>query len=320
MVQIRPASVQRSDPVERLTLPSRVFFTKFSRFPNSSNLLALGHSSSVTIAQCCFAEETSNNEFQWSVVKEIHHDTRVQAIAWSPKTNLMMSPKIIEFATSGTDHKVRLFTSDGDSVQVKVMKGHSDYVNSLVFEPEAGDQILTGSDDHTVKLWEDGECVSTLYFKSPVMSVAWHSEEVGKVLIGQKSGVISLYNSVTLQPIMSLDCGITPLLSVDWSEANSLHVSAVVSSEMVMFDMSSPSQPLLSRTVHSDGARFVSSTDSLVATAGKPGNCVKVWHGKSGVQLLSNEMVVVGGLSWHHKLPYLAVGGDRDVQLYKISY
>ena len=111
------------------------------------------------------------------------------------------------------------------------------------------------------------------------MSVAWHSEEVGKVLIGQKSGVISLYNSVTLQPIMSLDCGITPLLSVDWSEANSLHVSAVVSSEMVMFDMSSPSQPLLSRTVHSDGARFVSSTDSLVATAGKPGNCVKVRDG-----------------------------------------
>ena len=47
---------------------------------------------------------------------------------------------------------------------------------------------------------------------------------------------------------------------------------------------------------------------------------LKVWHGKSGVQLLSNEMVVVGGLSWHHKLPYLAVGGDRDVQLYKISY
>lgn len=322
MVQIRSSNVQRSDPVERLILPSRVFCTVFSPFPNSSNLLAVGLQSSITIGQCSFTEETTNTEFQWSIVKEIHHDTRVQTLAWSPKTNLMMSPKIMEFASSGTDHKVRLFTSDGDSfVQVKILKGHTDYVNSVVFEPETGDQLLTGSDDHTVRLWDNGECVSTLYLKSPVMGIKWHNDEVGKVLIGQKSGVISLYNSVTLQPIMSLDCGLSPLLSMDWNMANSLHVSAVVSSDLVTFDMSCPAQPSLTRTVHSEGARYVASAgDHLVATAGKPGNCVKVWHAKSGVQLLSNEMVVVGGLSWHHKLPYLAVGGDREVQLFKISY
>ena len=117
--------------------------------------------------------------------------------------------------------------------QVKVLKGHSDYVNTCVYEPETGDQLLTGSDDHTVKMWEAGDCVSTLHFKSPVMTVAWHTEEVGKVLIGQKSGVISLYNAVSLQPIMSLDCSLSPLLNIDWSESNSLHVSAVVSSELV---------------------------------------------------------------------------------------
>ena len=320
MVQIRPGSVQRSDPVERLPLPSRVFCTKFSPFPNSSNLLAVGLSSSITIGQCSFTEETTEPEFQWNVIKEIHHDTRVQAMAWSPRTNLMMSPKIMEFATSGTDHKIRLFTSDVDTVQVKVLKGHGDYVNSLVFEPESGDQMLSGSDDHTVKLWEDGDCVSSLYFKSPVMSLAWHSGEVGKVLIGQKSGVISLYNAVSLQPIMSLDCGLQPLLNIDWSEANSLHVSAVVASDLFTFDLSAPSSAVMAKTVHSEGARYVANTSDLVATAGKPGNCVKVWHGKSGVQLLSNETVVVGGLSWHFKLPYLAVGGDREVQLYRISY
>ena len=201
-----------------------------------------------------------------------------------------------------------------------MLKGPSDYVNTCVYEPETGDQLLTGSDDHTVKMWEAGDCVSTLHFKSPVMTVAWHTEEVGKVLIGKKSGVISLYNAVSLQPIMSLDCSLSPLLSIDWSEANSLHVTAVVSSELVMFDMSSPSQAVMSRTVHSEGARYVASTDMLVATGGRPGNCVKVWHSKSGVQLLSNEMVVIGGLSWHFKLPYLAVGGDREIHLYRVTY
>ena len=61
-------------------------------------------------------------------------------------------------------------------------------------------------------------------------------------------------------------------------------------------------------------------SDSLVATAGRPGNCLKVWHSKSGVMLVSSEMVLVGGMSWHSRIPYLAVGGDREVQMYKVQY
>lgn len=79
MVQIRPGSTQSSDPVERLELSGRVFATKFSPFPNSSNLLAVGLQSSVTIGQCV---SDLSEGFQWTVLKEIHHDTRVQTIAW----------------------------------------------------------------------------------------------------------------------------------------------------------------------------------------------------------------------------------------------
>ena len=64
-----------------------------------------------------------------------------------------------------------------------------------MYEPEKGEQVshhlpsycypqhqvLTGSDDHTARLWEEGECRHTLHFNSPVMSVAWHREELGKV-------------------------------------------------------------------------------------------------------------------------------------------
>ena len=86
MVQLNSATSHRSDPVQRLTLPSRVFCTEFSPFPWSSSLLAVGLQSSVTIGQCRFTEEDSSiSDFQWEVMKEIHHDTRVQAMAWSPK-------------------------------------------------------------------------------------------------------------------------------------------------------------------------------------------------------------------------------------------
>ena len=47
-----------------------------------------------------------------------HFLSRVQAIAWSPATSLVVAPKTLQFATSGTDHKLRLFTSDLNDVKV----------------------------------------------------------------------------------------------------------------------------------------------------------------------------------------------------------
>ena len=78
-------------------------------------------------------EESDSNQFQFEIVQEVHHDTRylmtlgkslslilsrVQAIAWSPATSLVVAPKTLQFATSGTDHKLRLFISDLNEVKV----------------------------------------------------------------------------------------------------------------------------------------------------------------------------------------------------------
>ncbi len=49
-------------------------------------------------------------------MKEIHQDGRVQALAWSPRSSLVVAPKSLCFATSGPDHKLRIFTSDLDQV------------------------------------------------------------------------------------------------------------------------------------------------------------------------------------------------------------
>jgi WD40 repeat protein len=34
------------------------------------------------------------------------------------------------------------------------LKGHSDYINSIVYEPEVGDMVVTASDDHTARVWD----------------------------------------------------------------------------------------------------------------------------------------------------------------------
>ena len=111
------------------------------------------------------------------------------------------------------------------------------------------------------------------------MSVCWHPSEAGKLLVAQKSGLISLFNSSNYSPILTLDCCSSPLLGADWCLSNSSLVAAAVFSDIVYFDLSKPSLPTERRSIHADGARTVSfsrSADSLVATIGKPGATLKV--------------------------------------------
>ncbi len=57
-------------------------------------------------------------------------------------------------------------------------------------------------------------------------------------MIAEKRGVISLFNILTQQPILSLDCGHTPLLSADWCHGNMLRVVAVAGTDWFIFDTS----------------------------------------------------------------------------------
>ena len=60
------------------------------------------------------------------------------------------------------------------------------------------------------------------------MVVSWHPEEVSKLMVAEKSGILHLFNIVSYHPILSLDCGTGPLLSADWSLYNSLLIATSI--------------------------------------------------------------------------------------------
>jgi len=315
-----------SDPVAQFSISSRVFVTEFSPWEWSANLLALGLDDSVLIGKIKLPEEEESCEkVEFERLREIHHDTRVQRLAWGPRTSQLVAPRCLEFATSGTDHKLRIFRTDATEVNVKLLKGHSDYINGIAFEPETGELVISCSDDHTARMWDTsaGALLHTFHLNSPGMSVCWHPSEAGKLLVAQKSGLISLFNSSNYSPILTLDCCSSPLLGADWCLSNSSLVAAAVFSDIVYFDLSKPSLPTERRSIHADGARTVSfsrSADSLVATIGKPGATLKVCQHRSRLVVVDNQKKIIGGgLSWHLRLPYLAVGNDREIDLYKLS-
>ena len=143
----------RDEPFHRISLPSRVFCTEFSPFewsakwgPRTYNLdLNENH----IVLSPVFWLLDFNPRWRWgqygclrkvtptsSSLRSCKRFTttpgtwwtlgtsfslilsRVQAIAWSPATSLVVAPKTLQFATSGTDHKLRLFSSDLNEVKV----------------------------------------------------------------------------------------------------------------------------------------------------------------------------------------------------------
>lgn len=113
-------------------------------------------------------------------------------------------------------------------------------MNAVSYESE-GELVASVSDDHTCKLWavKDQKCYSVFYLTSPGMSVCWHSEESGKLLVAEKNGLIHMYNVRSQQAIMSLDAGIVPLAAADWGP-NPLKVACIAAGELLLWDVSRP--------------------------------------------------------------------------------
>ncbi len=56
--------------------------------------------------------------------------------------------------------------------------------------------------------------------------------------MGEKSGRVRLYDLATEVPIMCLETGAAPLMSVDWSPSNSLYVGGVANGSWFVWDTS----------------------------------------------------------------------------------
>jgi len=299
-------------------------------FPDQGHsLVAVGLRSSLAIVNLTALEQDDDDVDALSgyqVLVRLDHDCRVQCIGWSPRTSLMSAPKLIEFATGGSDGCVRVFATDlaHDNDTLKVLRGHSDYVNALAFQPDSGGQLASGSDDHSVIMWEcpSGRRLDTMHFKSAVMSLAWHPDEVSKLLVAEKSGVLHIVNAVSFHAILSLDCGGGgPLLAADWSLYNNLLVSAAVRSDVVVWDLSKMA-PLARRHTKQDIIKSVKMSpvgEAAIATAGHPNYSVKISSVKNNHLTTVMSGAPVGGIAWHPRKPYLAVGHDQTLSVYHIS-
>ncbi|KAK4989808.1 WD repeat protein Lub1 [Elasticomyces elasticus] len=85
----------------------------------------------------------------------------VRALCRLPPNN----PRGASFASAGNDQIIRLWTLEGD--ELGQLHGHENFVYSLATLPN-GD-LVSSSEDRTVRIWRDGECIQTI--THPAISV-----------------------------------------------------------------------------------------------------------------------------------------------------
>lgn len=86
--------------------------------------------------------------------------------------------------------------------------------------------------------------------------------------------------------------------------------------------ISNSSRPLDERTLHVEGGLTVKishANENLVSSIGWPDNLLKVVNLKSKVVVLCGKVKLIGGMTWHYKLPYVCAGSDRELCFWRIN-
>ncbi|KAK3719923.1 WD repeat protein Lub1 [Vermiconidia calcicola] len=94
------------------------------------------------------------------------------------------------FASAGNDEVIRLWTLEGNSMGE--LDGHTAYIYSLAILPN-GD-IVSSSEDRTVKVWSNGQCIQTITHPAISIWAVAACEDTGDIVSGASDNIIRIFS------------------------------------------------------------------------------------------------------------------------------
>jgi WD40 repeat protein/serine/threonine protein kinase len=175
------------------------------------------------------------------------------------------------------------------------LRGHRDAVLSVAFSPD-GKRIVSGSDgwSDNLKVWAamSGEEVNSLKRLkdglNPTTSVAY-SPDGTRIVSGDRFGVMTIWDAVSGQDILTLSGHSGPIMSVAFSPDGMRIVSGSMDKTLKVWDATT-GQNLHTLTGHNESVTSVAfSPDGRQILSASANGTLKIWDAMSGDGLLSRQ-------------------------------
>jgi WD40 repeat protein/transcriptional regulator with XRE-family HTH domain len=235
-----------------------------------------------------------------------------------------ISPNGQYWAAAGRRGEVRLWEEGGQTLS-RVWQAHTDRIRALTFSPD-GRQLVTGSWDNTVKLWdvENGALLWSDSQASSIPSVAFALDGSLLAMSGENVGKIHLWDlrSDTLLETLSHP---HPVSAVAWSPKARLLASGDFDGGIRVWELHT-TEPAICIRVFSGHTNWVMglafAPDGSLFASGSRDGAVKLWDVASGRlrQTLAGHKDGINRVAWSPDGHTLASGSrDTTIRLWDVE-
>ncbi|ORY93136.1 WD40-repeat-containing domain protein [Syncephalastrum racemosum] len=144
------------------------------------------------------------------------HKEKVHTVAWNSDGRRLASGSVDRTARVWTPHR-------GTDIRYSTeLKGHTDSVDQLDWDPTHPDHLATASCDKTVRLWDQrtGKCTGTVNTGGENINICW-SPNGQHIAVGDKNDTISFIDTRT-NTILNTKKHSMEVNEIAWNQANDL--------------------------------------------------------------------------------------------------
>jgi WD40 repeat protein len=239
--------------------------------------------------------DSQRSENEWQRIEQYDHLDKDPKNRWSVHTDF----DIIEVQEKGIDNGKKTFV------------GHNHKVTTLAFSPD-GSKLVTGGNDHTVRIWDLVRDNETTITHEKGMTAAAVAPDGTFGISGHRDGTLLLWDFETGVEKKSLVGHNNRVNAIAITEDGQRVVSASSDSTLRVWDLVS-GDGIVTINGHKDKVLSLDMTpDGLRAISASQDNTLKAWDLTSGRELSSME----GPQSWE---PVIAISpnGKKAVAAYR---
>jgi WD40 repeat protein/NAD-dependent dihydropyrimidine dehydrogenase PreA subunit len=260
------------------------------------------------------------------------HDARITTITLTPNEKYIISGsddktiKIWKFSPSEMNDLIDT-TSDANDDLIHTIRGHDKKINSVIITPD-GNNILSASDDNTIKTWD-------LYSRNLIETFETHEEGVTSIAISldgkfmlssggqiKKNKTIKVWSMDDKTLIKELKKHKSYITSIKFSHDGSWFCSSSNDGEIIIWDYQTQ-KPIHALRGHKEPVTTLAiSNDDEYIVSGSNDNTIKVWSvtNKKPIQTIKAHTEKINSVIISPNNQHVISGAnDKTIKIWDLS-